>query len=126
YDDSKWKEGEGGFGTKGTPGAVVRTTWSTKSIWLRRVVGVEGKGQGGGMVRLHHDEDADGYINGVLAAKEAGYVTAYKLVPLTAAGRKALKQGKNTIAIFCRQTSGGQYIDAGLVEVKEDLSGVGK
>ena len=104
----------------------MRTTWKSKSIWLRRVVEIKGKVQGQVMLRIHHDEDADVYINGVLAAKEAGYVTAYKLVPLTAAGRKALREGKNTIAIFCRQTGGGQYIDVGLVEVKEDLSGSGK
>ena len=46
-------------------------------------------------------------------------ITDYTEVPLTAAGRKALKAGTNVIAIHCHQTGGGQYIDAGLVEVKE-------
>ena len=67
---------------------------------------------------MHHDEDAEVYINGVLAAKASGYTTSYTEFPLTAAARKALKAGRNAIAIHCRQTGGGQYIDAGLVEVK--------
>ncbi|MBI1899636.1 MAG: hypothetical protein HYS13_00800 [Planctomycetia bacterium] len=50
-----------------------------------------------------------------------GYTTDYVAVPLRAIGGKSLplRKGKNVIAIHCRQTGGGQYIDAGLVEIVE-------
>jgi hypothetical protein len=116
FDDRDWPEGDGGFGTAGTPGAIVRTEWKTDDIWLRRSFELKAVPTGEILLRLHHDEDADIYINGVLAARVSGFVTEYGPVPMSADARKALKPGKNVLAVKCHQTKGGQYIDVGLDE----------
>jgi hypothetical protein len=118
FDDSKWKEGESGFGTKGTPGAVVRTEWKTDDIWIRREFTLRDQKFGDMYLNLHHDEDAEIYFNGVLAAKVKGFKTEYELEAISSEAKAALKPGKNIMAIHCHQTTGGQYIDAGLVELK--------
>jgi hypothetical protein len=119
FDAAKWTEADGGFGTKGTPGAVIGTEWKTADIWLRRTFELKELPNGEPMLRIHYDEDAEIYIDGILAGRTAGYTTEYVEVPLTAAGRKALKAGQNVIAVHCHQTGGGQYIDVGLVEIVE-------
>jgi hypothetical protein len=118
FDDSSWKEGKSGFGTEGTPGTVIGTTWSTSDIWLRREVEIPADKLKNLELWIHHDEDAEIYINGVAAARLRGYVTDYFNRPPNAAGMAALKQGKNVMAIHCRQTGGGQYIDLGMVDVE--------
>jgi hypothetical protein len=119
FDDSKWQTGKGGFGTAGTPGAVVGTKWKTDRIWLRRTFQITWKPTGEIALMIHHDEDATVYINGVPSASLIGYTQEYGLASIVPAAAKTLKQGQNTIAIFCKQTVGGQFIDAGLVEIME-------
>ena len=119
FDDSSWKKGQGGFGTEGTPGSVVRTEWKSSDIWLRRSFELKDKKFGQPQLSIHHDEDAEVYINGVLAAKVSGYTGSYIQVPIKAAARKALKAGRNCLAVHCHQTKGGQYIDVGLADVVE-------
>jgi len=117
FDDHQWKTGEGGFGTRGTPGAVVRTEWNTRNIWLRREFVVSSTIPSNLMIRIHHDEDAEVYINGTRIFSTTGYTTDYTIFPLTENALKAIKPGKNLMAVHCKQTGGGQYIDVGLVEL---------
>lgn len=119
FDASGWKKGPGGFGTKTTPNTSVRTEWNGKDIWIRREVELKEVPKGMLELNMYHDEDAEVYINGVLAAKATGHVTDYVTVPIRAEALKALKAGKNVIAVHCLQTRGGQYIDLGLVELIE-------
>lgn len=113
FDDSAWKEGEAGFGRAGTPGAIVRTRWHSNDIWLRRKVVLRAPPKAV-LMRIHHDEDVEVYINGRLVYKARGFLTAYSNVYLDRNAVAAFRAGVNTIAVHCKQTVGGQYIDVGL------------
>ncbi len=115
FDDSKWKEAPGGFGTKGTPGARIGTTWRSKDVWLRRTIELA-QTPSAPALYVHHDEDVEIFINGVKAANAKGYTTKYEMIALKPKAVAALVAGKNTIAVHCRQTGGGQFIDVALVE----------
>jgi len=118
FDDSAWKESQGGFGTEGTPGAVVRTQWKTSDIWLRRDFELPETKLASPHFQVHHDEDVEIYLNGVPAAKAPGYTTDYEELPISAEALATLKPGKNKLAVHCKQTTGGQYIDVGIADVK--------
>ena len=119
FNDSSWQSGPGGFGTVGTPGAVVGTTWNTPDIWLRRSIDF-GKLKADQIanlfVRDYHDEDIDVYINGVLAYHAEGYVSAYETRAISKEAKAAIVPGMNEVAVHCRQTRGGQGVDVGFSE----------
>ena len=113
FEPTGWKSGYAGFGGGG------RTAWSSSDIWIRRtfkVSNVDASQLSDLRLWLFHDEDAEIYINGVLAAKMTGYNTKYESWPILPEGLQALKidGSDNVIAIHCKQTTGGQFIDCGL------------
>jgi hypothetical protein len=112
-----WKTGKGGFGSKGTPGAVIGTEWTTKEIWLKRTFELKELPTGEVFLRFHCDEDGEVFINGIPAATLPGYTTSYTEAAISAEAKKALKAGTNTLAVRAKNAGGGQYIDLGLVQI---------
>ncbi|MBY0228029.1 MAG: DUF1553 domain-containing protein, partial [Gemmataceae bacterium] len=115
-DDKEWKVGKSGFGTVGTPGAVVGTTWGNNLVFLRKEFTLDRLPASLAM-DLHHDDHVEVALNGKTVFAERGYLTDYKRVPLDAS---ALRIGRNVLAVRCTQTGGGQFIDVGLVGLGND------
>ncbi len=59
------------------------------------------------------------FLNGIEIAKLAGHSNGYLLMELGEKAMKALRPGKNVLAIHVKQVDGGQYIDAGLTDEVE-------
>ncbi len=120
FNDANWSTGTAGFGANNPPNTsgLIRTTWNTADIWLRRTFNpgnLSSQQISNLFFVVYHDEDAEFYINGVLAVTAPGYTTGYGLSALSPAGRAAvLPNAVNVLAVHCHQTGGGQYIDVGL------------
>ena len=116
FDDGQWTKAPGGFG-RDAPGSHPHTDWKTDDIWMRRSFNLPEVDKTNLKFVCYHDEDAEIYINGVLAGTATGFNTAYTPLEMTPEGRAALKAGENLIAVHCHQTTGGQFIDIGLATV---------
>ena len=118
FNDSAWQQGNGGFGTTQTPSALVGTIWNTPDIWLRREFTVGAEELHDAQLQLHHDEDAEIFLNGVLAAQVNSFSANYFVTNMSPAAIATLKPGVNWMAVHCHQTGGGQFIDVGIVAVR--------
>ena len=127
YDDSAWKSGEGGFGQGNVPGPI-RTAWTTREIWVRREFTVPAEVTGELSLRIAHDEDAEVWLDGGKIADLSGYTGAYRRVPIASSflpmGR--LAAGRHVLAVLCKQTEGGQYLDLGIVRALPAKGGKGE
>jgi hypothetical protein len=119
FNDTWWNTDSAGFGSEGTPGAMVRTKWETPEIWMRKNFNLAVTVFNEPHFLIHHDEDVEIYINGQLVLTASGFTTDYVAIPLNDKAKAALKSGVNTFAVHCKQTRGGQYVDLGLIDLIE-------
>jgi hypothetical protein len=77
FNATDWKEGQAGFGGQWPYSGKVNTEWKTSDIWLRREFTLPSNVS---HLRLLvcQDDDAEIYINGVLAASLSGYRHTYE------------------------------------------------
>ena len=109
FDDSSWKTGKQPF----APGEA--SNWNTSDIWARQEFNCSNANFDTAAVVIFYDEDTQIYVNGKKIFEVTGYSNSFKIFEVTEALKKALKNGKNTIAIHTRQTGGGQRLDAALL-----------
>ena len=115
FDDGSWSLGPAPFGSEEPAiDRHPRTPWKGSDIWLRRAFEMPAGAFDDLWLLLHHDEDTEVYIDGILAAKAGGYNAAYEPFDLESAARAALTPGRHVMAVHCHQTTGGQYIDVGI------------
>ena len=118
FDDLEWRTGTAPFGGGKPEGVPLRTPWTAPRIWLRQSFDWTGGSADGLYFVLAHDEDATILINGVEAASVPKFSTGYVMVPVSPQGSAALRQGRNLIAVHCRQSQGAQAIDVGIVRIQ--------
>ena len=114
FDDGGWQVGSAPFGANM---AGVRTPWADTpgDIYLRRSFTLR-KTPALPFVELLHDDEAEVYVDGVLAAHANSATTTYDLLLVTPEARALLTPGVHTLAVHCHQISGGQIIDAGITD----------
>ncbi len=115
FDDSAWAEAPGGFGTRNTPGARIGTEWNSKDIWIRKSFELKTVPAKPALL-IHHDDEAQVFINGKEVASFQRWTSEYEVVPIESAGVAALKPGVNVMAVHCHQDAGGQFIDVHIVD----------
>lgn len=112
YNDSAWKTGEGLFGTKDIG---PKTVWSSREIWIRRVFDLSSVNVNELLLKAKYDDNVGIWLNGEKIF-EAGCCSANKELVLSKEIAGKLKKGKNVLALYCENTGGQAYIDAGLYD----------
>ncbi len=110
YDDSKWQTGTGLFGTKEQD---PKTVWTSREIWIRRTFDIQNTTINELFLRAKYDDNVEIYLNGEKIFT-AGCCSANKEISLSKAIEQKLRKGKNVLAMYCENTGGQAYIDAGL------------
>ncbi|OYV80862.1 MAG: hypothetical protein B7Z73_18810, partial [Planctomycetia bacterium 21-64-5] len=124
FNDSTWTLAPAGFGTNWSGRGVVRTEWKTPDIWLRRAFDLPPRAAAERLLNyprlvVNNDDDAEVYVNGVLAASVPCCTSDYGVFAISQEVLAAMRPGKNLLAVHCTERNfpnGGQYIDVGLTD----------
>jgi hypothetical protein len=116
FSDASWKTGKGPFGDNES---LVKTSWKTDNLWVRRHFKISSTKLSNLYLKLQHDDNVEVYINGREVFKTKGWTGKFIYIPLAGAV-SYLKQGDNILAIHVANTAGGSWLDAGIVQEAED------
>ncbi len=113
FDDSSWKTGTAPFSNDKQ---AAKTLWTGRDIWVRRTFTLNDLNFNKLWLRLHHDDEAEVYINGKKVNEQGGANGDLQYFTLSDDAVSALKKGENVLALHCTNTGGGAWLDAGLAD----------
>jgi predicted alpha-1,2-mannosidase len=121
FPDSTWQEGPGGFGTE-DEGVTPHTPWNTDDIWMRTTIDLKTVPARAALA-VYHDQEVEVYLNGVLIARDSGWVHTYQTLRTFSAysdASAALHVGRNSLALHIRHPGEGRHF-ADAVLLRETL-----
>jgi hypothetical protein len=123
FNDQDWQTGKGPFGDQRGNAGV---SWTGKDIWIRRRFSIGAVPSGRLLEKLFHDDDAEVFLNGQRITRQHGANNDYEMIVLSDEVKAKLRVGENILAMHCKNTGGGSWIDAGLSEevLQKDQAGI--
>jgi hypothetical protein len=113
--NSGWKTGSLPFGSdKGQ----VNTLWKSKELWVTRTFAIIDPAAINELfLKLNHDDNVEVYLNGERVYQKEGWTNTFQYLPIN---KNDLKKGNNILAIHLLNTTGGSYLDFGLVDKQKE------
>ena len=114
-----WKKGSGPFGDSPAARSPFRNGQIDKDgIFIRREFNYDGKIDPAKLLlTLVNDDDIAVYLNGTRIFAKPCCAGEYIHSPLSAEAQKALRKGRNVLAVHCISPVGESFVDVGIVSV---------
>ncbi|HAK77961.1 MAG TPA: glutaminase [Runella sp.] len=114
-----WKTGSGPFGDSPASRTPFHNGKIDKDgIFIRREFNYDGQVDASKLLlTLINDDDVTVYLNGARIFTKPCCAGEYIHSPLSAEGQKALRKGRNVLAVHCISPVGESFVDVGLVSV---------
>ncbi|MDN5288928.1 MAG: hypothetical protein JWR38_5202 [Mucilaginibacter sp.] len=113
FNDNDWKIGTAPFSDDKT---VAKTVWTSRELWVRRTFTINDLNFNKLTLKLHHDDEAEVYLNGEKISEQSGANGDLQYIALSPAAISKLKKGENVLALHCTNTGGGAWLDAGFAD----------
>lgn len=113
FNDSSWKTGTAPFSDDKT---AAKTVWTSRNLWVRRTFTINDLNFNKLTLRLHHDDEAEVYLNGEKISEQNAANGDLQYITLSQAAISKLKKGENVLALHCTNTGGGAWLDAGFAD----------
>ena len=111
FDAGQWKTGAAPFGSNRNR---AKTLWQSKNLWVRRTFTLNDIDFNNLFLKIIHDDNTEVYLNGEPVFQTTGFTRKYVYHPISDVKSK-LKKGENVLAVHVANTTGGSWLDLGIV-----------